>query len=79
MKIKFFAWLKEDIQDEIELNVDSISIAELKEELIKKLGDKCQILKDPSILSSVNLEFADDNTMLNNNDEVAFFPPVTGG
>lgn len=31
------------------------------------------------ILSAVNLEYVDRNTMVQEGDEIAFFPPVTGG
>lgn len=79
MRVKFFAWLKEDLQEELEIKVDSISIEDLKNKLIQELGIKFEVLKEPSILVSVNLEFADETTIVNNSDEVAFFPPVTGG
>jgi len=35
--------------------------------------------RDPVRLSSVNLEFADGDRILDAGDEVAFFPPVSGG
>jgi molybdopterin synthase sulfur carrier subunit len=31
------------------------------------------------ILAAVNMEYADAETPVNDGDEVAFFPPVTGG
>ena len=34
---------------------------------------------DPVRLSSVNLDFAVDEHVLSDGDEVAFFPPVSGG
>ncbi len=34
---------------------------------------------DPVRLSSVNLDFAPDDRRLADGDEVAFFPPVSGG
>lgn len=45
------------------------------------LGDECEQLADldPVRLSSVNLEFAADDQALVEGDEVAFFPPVSGG
>ncbi len=33
----------------------------------------------PSLLVSINLEFADLETPVSEGDEVAFMPPVTGG
>ena len=32
-----------------------------------------------NILCAVNHEIANDSTQLSDNDEVAFYPPVTGG
>lgn len=32
-----------------------------------------------SVLIAINSEYMDPNTSLNNNDEVAFIPPVSGG
>jgi len=34
---------------------------------------------DTRILVAVNQEMSDPETEINNNDEIAFFPPVTGG
>ena len=31
------------------------------------------------VMTAVNHEYVDDNYLLENEDEVAFFPPVTGG
>jgi sulfur-carrier protein len=45
------------------------------------LGAECPALAelDPVRLSSVNLDFATDDRQLADGDEVAFFPPVSGG
>ncbi len=45
------------------------------------LGDEWPALAklDPVRLSSVNLDFATDERLLADGDEVAFFPPVSGG
>ncbi|MCL2566825.1 MAG: MoaD/ThiS family protein [Alphaproteobacteria bacterium] len=80
MKIKFFAWLKESLAEEIILEINTpLTVRELKNKLITEYGEKFNILNNESILASVNLEFADLNTIVANTDEVAFFPPVTGG
>ncbi|MDR0483858.1 MAG: MoaD/ThiS family protein [Alphaproteobacteria bacterium] len=80
MKIKFFAWLKETISEEVNLQIDApIKVLDLKNKLIKEQGEKFMILNNESILVSVNLEFANNETICKNEDEVAFFPPVTGG
>jgi molybdopterin converting factor subunit 1 len=78
MNILYFASLKESIQKSNEvINIDKdISVSELKLLLIKKYGDN-QFKKDT--ICAVNQEVANDSKLLNNDDEVAFYPPVTGG
>jgi molybdopterin converting factor subunit 1 len=78
MNILYFASLKESIQKSNEvINIDkNISVGELKLLLIKKYGDN-QFRKD--IICAVNQEVANDSKLINNDDEVAFYPPVTGG
>ena len=78
MKILYFASLKENLntaQDEI--NVASpVSISSIKKQLIEKYGE--QHFPD-NILCAVNHEMANESTKVCESDEVAFFPPVTGG
>jgi sulfur-carrier protein len=42
-------------------------------------NDQWQKAFDGNILCAVNQEIAQDNHPIQDNDEVAFFPPVTGG
>lgn len=79
IKILFFAKLKEIVESsviQLEIPAD-LTIADLK----KILEEKYDGLKDvfPSVIVSVNQEFANDDEPLHNGDEVAFFPPVSGG
>ncbi|MDC9714511.1 MAG: molybdopterin converting factor subunit 1 [Gammaproteobacteria bacterium] len=78
LKIVYFASLREALKtsdENIELGIN-INIAQLKQQLIEKHGEQ----HFPSnILCAVNHEIANDSTQLNDNDEVAFYPPVTGG
>lgn len=49
-------------------------------ELLKLLQNTFTGIPDKnSMLIAVNSEYVDPNTSLNNNDEVAFIPPVSGG
>ena len=53
-----------------------VSIAKLKEGLFNKFPE----LRNLSTLSiAVNNEYATNETMVNNQDEVALIPPVSGG
>lgn len=79
LKILFFAKLKEIIGESkltIRLNAGS-NVSDLKNEIIKNyplIADYQSIM-----LVSINQNFAFDEDVLSNQDEVAFFPPVSGG
>jgi molybdopterin synthase sulfur carrier subunit len=78
MKIIYFASLKENLNtSHEEISVASpVSVAIIKKQLIEKYGD--QHFPD-NILCAVNHEMANESTKVCESDEVAFFPPVTGG
>ena len=53
-------------------------------DLIKWLGAKSTkhrkvFLKSKNIRCSINHQIVDKNNKIKNNDEIAFFPPFTGG
>lgn len=78
MKILYFASLRESLKranEEIDIETN-ISVSQLKEKLIEKHG-KTNFANN--ILCAVNQEIATDDTLIKTNDEVAFYPPVTGG
>jgi molybdopterin synthase sulfur carrier subunit len=78
MNILYFASLKESIGIPKEhINFEhNITVGELKSWLINKYGDK----NFPgNILCAVNQEIANNEITINDGDEVAFYPPVTGG
>ena len=83
MKILYFAQLKETIgKDHDVLNFKSeISIKDLIEQLILK-GEKYRksFEETKNLRCAVNCEYTTNyNKTLKNKDEIAFFPPVTGG
>ena len=78
MRILYFASLKEnlDTSDEnITLN-SPVKISLIKKDLVNKYGEK---YFPKNKLCSVNHEIASEDTIVNDEDEIAFFPPVTGG
>ena len=78
MKILYFASLKENLktsQDDISFDCP-ITILSIKKELIDRYGDQHF---PKNILCAVNHEMASENTFVEEQDEVAFFPPVSGG
>ena len=78
MKILYFASLKENLNTSDEdLDFKSpVKISTIKKELIQKYGENHF---PKNILCAVNQEIASEDTLVNEADEVAFFPPVTGG
>jgi molybdopterin synthase sulfur carrier subunit len=73
--VKYFASLKESLGRSQDL-VEPSTVA-----TVQDVWAKVAIDTDLSsnLLIAVNLEYADMNHRVNDGDEVAFFPPVTGG
>ena len=82
MIIKYFAWLKTitNIEEEV-LNDSSIKdINSLKKYLSKKYPKiKKHLDNDRLIRVAINLSYTFENDTINNDDEIALFPPVSGG
>ena len=83
MNIKYFSWLRDRIgieEEDIELELESISVKELIDLLVKRSDRHFEALKDTSIIRcAVNLEVVNFDHKISKNDEVALFPPMTGG
>ncbi len=83
MKLLYFAWLKQKIgtdAEEITLPDDVNDVAGVIAWL-KTRGDKyATALKDDAVVRvAVNQTYAKPDTPVSDGDEVALFPPVTGG
>jgi molybdopterin synthase sulfur carrier subunit len=82
IRVLFFAKLREDLgQAEIELPwSDALgSDADLREQLSERDESWRRVLSAENIICAVNQQQADPAEGLSDGDEVAFFPPVTGG
>lgn len=85
MKIKlfYFARLKETLKystEDLDLPDDGLTILQLKVYLAKRGDVWGQMLMGKlKVRAAINHALVDDNAKINSGDEVAFFPPVTGG
>ena len=81
MKIIYFAWIK-DITNFPEELLDSNKIKNLdnlKKYIISKHPDLKKHLDQKILRFAVNQEYIIENIDLKKNDEIAVFPPVSGG
>ncbi|CAM4428843.1 molybdopterin synthase sulfur carrier subunit [Vibrio astriarenae] len=80
IKVLFFAQTRELIgQDELMLEQNFESVEALRAALAER-GDKWALALDSGkLLAAVNQSIVPLETTLTEGDEVAFFPPVTGG
>ena len=83
MIIKYFSWIKEHVgksEEQIELPDHINNVNELINYL-NALDKKYSFFleKKKLIKIAVNKTYSSFDTNISNNDEIAFFPPVTGG
>jgi molybdopterin synthase sulfur carrier subunit len=83
IKVLFFAKLREQLginHLSLEYTEDMVSVASLQRSLAEsKDSDWTAILADQNIIRAVNQVVVDLDHPVRDGDEVAFFPPVTGG
>ena len=83
MTLLYFAWVRERIgldAEEIALPADVKTVAALLDWLRGRGGGYARALEDLSVIRvAVNQEFARPDHAVADDDEIALFPPVTGG
>ncbi len=83
LTVLFFGRVREELgcaSLELPLDRNTSDLDALQHHLCETRGDKWrEILNQENIIRAVNQEVVDDNPGLSAGDEVAFFPPVTGG
>ena len=83
VKLLFFARLREDLgtsTEDLPLPAGVATVASLRAHLMARGGAWATVLANGKALRvAVNQEMADPATAIKAGDEVAFFPPVTGG
>ena len=83
MVVKYFSWIKEHIgksEEQIELPGNITNVNQLINYL-NEIDKKYYIIfeKKELIKIAVNKTYSSFDTNISNSDEIAFFPPVTGG
>jgi molybdopterin synthase sulfur carrier subunit len=83
LTILYFAWLRERVgvaEETVSPPEAVVTVADLVTYLSGLDQRHAAAFKDrKTVRCAVNQEFADPATILRTGDEVAFFPPVTGG
>jgi len=84
IKIRFFGRLRELLgRDELELEWEQLpqplDLEQLRQLLVEQHEEWRPWLMDQSLQAAVNQQVACWEQLLGVGDEVAFFPPVTGG
>ncbi|MBH63858.1 MAG: molybdopterin converting factor subunit 1 [Alphaproteobacteria bacterium] len=83
MKILYFAWIRTKIglsEEVVELPGDVSTVSNLLDWLRQRGPQHADALEDESVVRvAVNEEYAQLDAPISNADEVALFPPVTGG
>ena len=83
MVVKYFSWIKEHIgksEEQIDLPNNITNVNQLINYL-NETDKKYNIIfeKKELIKIAVNKTYSSFDTNISNSDEIAFFPPVTGG
>ena len=81
IQVLFFAQLREQLTSQgINLKLDTpCTIATVKNALLQHNSKWQTYLNVDTILCAVNQTMVDNQHVVSDGDEVAFFPPVTGG
>lgn len=80
IKVLFFAQTRELVgTDEVQLEGDFATVEAVRQHLVQQEGKWDIALEEGKLLAAVNQSIVPLDHSLQSGDEVAFFPPVTGG
>jgi molybdopterin synthase sulfur carrier subunit len=83
MKVRYFAWLRQRLgraEEEVEPPPSVTTVRELADWLATGRPGLAEALAAPGVVRfAVNQEYVPEDAPVGPRDEVAFFPPVTGG
>lgn len=81
IKLRYFASIREAVgQSSEHMDTSAVNLAALRDELIARGGPHAQALaRGKTLRVAQNQVMAAETASLSDGDEIAFFPPVTGG
>ena len=82
LKLRFFASLRETLgvaAEDFQLPAGLVTVADLRRHLAARGGAWERLTTADNLRCAVNQDMAGGATVVRDGDEVAFFPPVTGG
>lgn len=82
IQILFFAGIREALgtpREKLELPVGVSTVAALRDHLVARGGAWTALGEHPNLRVAVNQDMVGLDSAIADGDEVAFFPPVTGG
>ncbi|MFP6698144.1 MAG: molybdopterin converting factor subunit 1 [Alphaproteobacteria bacterium] len=83
MKVLYFAWLRDRVgvaEEIVEPPIEVTTVGELIAWLAQRSARHGEAFADPAIVRcAINQDYAKADESFSRTDEIAFFPPVTGG
>jgi len=82
IRILYFAALREALgqsEESFDLPAEAISLGQLRQTLAARDGNWQTLSTMKNLKAAINQTMAGADVLLQDGDEVAFFPPVTGG
>lgn len=81
LTVRFFARLREELGvEEMTIQAESgLTAGKVLEQLASQGGAWTQLKGSQPVMIAVNQAMARENSLVKAGDELAFFPPVTGG
>ena len=83
LKVLYFAWLRDRVgrsEEDVQPPGNVTTVGELMAWLARQSDGHGEAFNDPAIIRcAINQDYAKADAAISAGDEVAFFPPVTGG
>lgn len=83
VEVLFFASIRERLGVDrlsLALPAESLTVGLFKDYIIEQHDAQwAEVLEADNVIKAVNQQVVDDDYCLSDGDEIAFFPPVTGG